>query len=90
MSSTASDHVVVGAGAGNSAFRAGQLVERLLLDHGIEQASQSGASIVTAEHVESCLDHALFDHLSRRVREICHGGTAGEERVRDGESREAA
>jgi hypothetical protein len=46
--------------------------------------------IVTAEHVESCLDQVLFDHLLRRVRESSHGGTAGEKRVDDGESREAA
>jgi hypothetical protein len=32
----------------------------------------------------------LFDHLLRRVRENSHGGTAGEERVDNGESREAA
>jgi hypothetical protein len=46
--------------------------------------------MVTAECVESCLDQALFDHLLRRVREGFHGGTAGEGRVGNGESREAA
>ncbi len=90
MSSTVNDPVVVDRGASNLAFRAGQLVESLLVDRGIELARKSGSSIVTAEHVESCLDQVLFDHLLRRVRENSHGGTAGEERVDNGESREAA
>jgi hypothetical protein len=80
----------VDGNASNFAFNVGQWIERLLMDRGIELAGQSGSLIVTAEHVESCLDQVLFDHLLRRVRESSHGGTAGEKRVDDGESREAA
>jgi hypothetical protein len=90
MSSTVDDSVVVDSHATNLAFRAGQLFERLLVDRGVELASNSGSSIVTAEHVESCLDQVLFDHLLRRMRESSHDGTAGEDRVGSGESREAA
>ena len=90
MSSTVNDSVVVDSHASNLAFRAGQLVERLLVDRGIELAGNSGSLIVTAEHVESCLDQVLFDNLLRRVKESSHGGTTGEERVGNGESREAA
>ncbi len=90
MSSIANESVVVDSDASNLAFRAGQLVESLLVDRGIELARRSGSSIVTAEYVESCLDQVLFDHLLRRVRESSHGGTAGDERVGSPESREAA
>lgn len=90
MSSTISDPIVVDGGASNLAFRTGQLVECLLLDRSIERARKYGSSIATAEYVESCLDQALFDHLLRRVRESSHGGTAGEDGLGNGESREAA
>lgn len=90
MSSTANESIIVDRRASNAAFRVGQMVERLLMDRGIELAGKSGAQIVTAECVESCLDQALFDHLLSRVRESSHGGTAGNERVGDGMPREAA
>jgi len=90
MSSTVDESVVVASHASDLAFRVGQLVERLLVDRGIELARESGSPIVTAEHVESCLDQVLVDPLLRRVRESSHGGTAGDERVGNGEAREAA
>jgi len=90
MSSATKNRVVVDAGASDLAFQAGQLAERLLLDRSIEIASQAGSSVVTAEHVESCLDHALSDELFKRVRESSHGATGGEREACDGESREAA
>ncbi len=71
------DRVVVDVRASTFAFRAGQLVERLLLDRGVDLARQSGCSVVTAEHVESCINRALFDQLLEQVRGISHGGTAG-------------
>lgn len=89
MSSAVNESVVVESLASNLAFRVGQLVERLLVDRGIELARESGSLTVSADHVESCLDQALFDHLLRRVRESSHGGTTGEG-VGNGESREAA
>jgi len=84
------DRVAVDVRACAFAFQAGQLLERLLLDRSIELARQSGSSTATAEHVESCLDHALFDQLLKRVRENSHGGNAGESRVDGGRSVEAA
>jgi hypothetical protein len=89
MPPTVSDPVVVDSAASELAFRAGQLVESLLVNRGMELARNSGSSIVTAENVESCLDQVLFDHLLRRVRESSHGGTAGTEVLGGGESREA-
>ena len=90
MSSTVDDRVVVDLRASNFAFRASQMVERLLLDRGLEIARQSGSSIVTADHVGSCLDHVLLDQVLERMRESSHDETAGEGAVLDGPSREAA
>jgi hypothetical protein len=90
MSTTVIDPIVVGSEASDFAFRVGQLVERLLVERGVELAGESGSSTVTAEDVESCLDQALFDHLLRRVRETSHGGAAGENRTGSDGSREAA
>jgi hypothetical protein len=70
--------VVIERRAIDFAFRTGQLVEDLLVDRGMELAGKTGASIVTVECVESCLDQALFDQLLRRLRENSHGETAGE------------
>jgi hypothetical protein len=71
------DRVVVDVRASTFAFRAGQLVEQLLLDRGLELARQSGCSVVTAEHVASCLSPTLFDQLLEQARGISHGGTGG-------------
>ncbi len=91
MSSAVNDHVAVDVSASSFAFRAGQLLERLLLDSGIELARQSGTPIVTAEHVESCLnDDALFDQFQERVRESPDDPTAGEREDDDGQLWEAA
>jgi len=90
MSVAVNESVVVESRASDLAFRVGQMVERLLVDRAIELAMESGSPMVTANHVESGLDQALFDHLLRRVRESSRGGTAGEERDDTGESREAA
>ena len=90
MSSAVNDHVAVDARASDFAFRAGQLLERLLLDGGMELACRSGSSIVTAEHVESSLDDAFFGRFLERVRESPDAGTAGEDGGRDGQSGKAA
>ena len=80
------DQVAVDIRASDFAFRAGQLVERLLLDRGLQLARQAGCSVATAEHMESCLDRGLFD----QVRGISRGEIAEAGRARTGESREAA
>lgn len=83
------DGLVVDVRASTFAFQAGQLVERLLLDRGLDLARQSGSSVVTAEHVESCINRALFDQLLEQVRGISHGGSAGGGEVNSGD-RQAA
>ena len=90
MSSTVTECVLIEARADNLAFRVGQLVEQLLTDRAMELAGRSGSSLVTVEHIESCLDDVLSDPQLRRVTESSHGGTAGEEGVGAGEPRKAA
>ena len=68
MSSSADSSVLVEVGASNLAFRISQWVHRLLLDRSVALATESGCSLVTSEHVELCLDHALFDQLLQRMR----------------------
>ena len=75
---SAKNSVLIERCAIDFAFHTGQLLDDLLVDRGIELASKTGASVVTAECVKSCLDQALFDQLLRRVRENSHGEPAGE------------
>ncbi len=69
MSTVANDGVPVDAGAGDFAFRAGQLVEELLLDRGTEVARSTGASVVTVEHVRPCIDNDFLDQLRVQLDE---------------------
>jgi hypothetical protein len=90
MSLALNDRVVVDIAASNLAFRAGQVVERLLLERSIELTSRSGSSTVTAEHVESCLDHTIVGQLLERMREDSNVGTAEDGGNPRGDPREAA
>jgi hypothetical protein len=90
MSVAADSRVLVEISASDFAFRSGQSLEGLLWERSIEVARQSGSSTVTAEHVESCLDHALFDDLLRAMRESSNDRTADEAGVQDRQSRKAA
>lgn len=90
MSSGVRSDVWVDVDASNFAFRIGQWAEQLLLDRSVRLATESGSPVVTVEHVESCLDHALFDELLERVRENPHERTAVAGGVCDRDPREAA
>jgi len=74
MSSHANGCVLLGIAASTLAFRAGQLVEELLLERSLEVAQEADARVVTPDHVESCLDESLLSQLRERLRERFHDG----------------
>lgn len=74
MSSKSS--TVVEAVAHDFAWRAGRTLERVLLDRAFDVAEQSDCSIVTIEHVGSCLDGALFEQLLDLMRKEPDAGRA--------------
>lgn len=69
MSAVRDDRVLIDGAASNVAFRAGQFVERLLLNRGIQLARASDSSIVTVEDVRSCVDDALVEELKKHLDE---------------------
>lgn len=77
MASATADRVLVGEHASRFAFRAGQAVERLLLERGMERARQTGSPIVTAEHVERSLDAQFYEQLVRAINASFHDEPAG-------------
>lgn len=90
MPQSNNDRILIDNGASNFAFRISQLVERILLDRSIELASQCGATIVTAEHIKTCLDQSSFDQILKQAGETLNDGTAGESGRYNMRSREAA
>ena len=69
MSKSVSNPILFDSDAGAVAFRAGQLVEKLLLDRALKRAGESGASIVKPEIIEACIDESLLDDLKRHLNE---------------------
>lgn len=70
MSQVEEKRIVVHVDAGTLAFRAGQLIEKILWDRGIERAGKSRSSIVTPEDIQSCLDDdSLLEELRRRLND---------------------
>lgn len=69
MPVTDHDRICFDFHASDLAFRAGQVVEKLLLDRGLEQARKCQSSIVTPEDVESGIDDSLLDHLRKHLHE---------------------
>jgi hypothetical protein len=69
MSVIPDDRLMISRGASDVAFRMGQIVEKLLLDRATALARKSDAPIVAAEHVRSCLDDVLLDHLRKHLDE---------------------
>ena len=69
MSETDPHQVFFDFHASDLAFRAGQLVEKLLLDRGLDQASKSQSSIVTPDDIQSGIDNSLLDQLRKGLRE---------------------
>jgi hypothetical protein len=90
MAASNTDLVLIDCGASNFAFRASQLFERVLLERGIELASQCGASLATVEHIKACFDQSVFDQILKLVGEILNDGTAGESGRHIMQPREAA
>ena len=72
-SSTVSEDVAISRSASGIAFEAGQLVERLLLQRSCELAPRLGSTVVTDEHVRSCLDSALLQDVFATMRKVGHG-----------------
>ncbi len=69
MSPLENDRILFDVDASTLAFRVGQLVEKLLLDRGLELARESESSIVTVENVKSCIDDSLPEQLRKRLHE---------------------
>ena len=67
MSPTENPRIAFDADASTLAFRAGQFVERLLLERGLEVASSSQMSVVTSEAIQSSMDDSLLDDLRKHL-----------------------
>ncbi len=80
MSTLANGRVLLDAGASDFAFHAGQLVERILLERGVEVARQAGTSVATVDHIQSGVDGALLDQLRERLGNRFHGNQGHEQR----------
>jgi hypothetical protein len=63
------DRVFFDVDASTLAFRAGQLLEKLLLDRGIEVARASQSVVVTSEDIQSCIDDSLLVQLREHLHE---------------------
>jgi hypothetical protein len=66
--------------ASTLAFRAGQLVEEILVERGIEAAIRANTPVAIEQHVESSIDATLIEQLRIRLRERLHGGPRYERR----------
>lgn len=55
--------------AGDLAFHAGQLVEKLLLDRALTMSRTSATSIVTADILQACIDESLVEDLRKHLHE---------------------
>ncbi len=69
MSPLENDRVFFDADASTLAFRAGQLVEKLLLDRGLKLASESDSRIVTSDNIQSSIDASLLEQLRKHLDE---------------------
>ena len=69
MSTLADGRIFFNNDASTLAFRAGQLVEKLLLDRGLERTRSSDSSIVTADVIQACVDESLFEELKKHLHE---------------------
>ena len=69
MSSVANDRILLEMSASTLAFRAGQLVEKLLIQRGIEVARDSNSPVVKAEYIRSCIDDFLLQQLRQQLNE---------------------
>ncbi len=79
MSAIVEDSVVIDGRASDFAFHVSQGFRRLLMDRAVALVRQAGESMVTVEHLEACIDHALFDDLCKRIKERAYDRTAPKE-----------
>ncbi|MBC8876403.1 MAG: hypothetical protein H8E44_43800 [Planctomycetes bacterium] len=69
MSAIAEKETLIQASASTYAFRAGQLVEELLIKRATERAREEKSPAVTAEQVASVLDELLIKDIRERLEE---------------------
>lgn len=55
--------------ASNLTFRAGQFLEKLLRDRGIERTRSSESSVVRADAIRACIDESLLEELRKHLNE---------------------
>ena len=69
MSTLENGRILFDDAAGTLAFRAGQLVEKLLLRRGLELTRSSDSLIVTADTIEACINESLLEDLRGHLDE---------------------
>jgi hypothetical protein len=80
MPSVETTRVLVDSSASEFAFRAGQSLERLLMEGAVNVARRSADAIVTKDHIQSCLDECLLEQLREQVRATTHEDLGREQR----------
>jgi len=78
MSTLETTRVLIDSNASTLAFRAGQALERLLVDRAIAAARDAGATVVTTDHIQSCIDSSLFAQVRIELNEDAHESPARE------------
>lgn len=69
MSTLENGRILLDMEASNLAFRAGQFVEKLLRDRGIERTRSSESSVVRADAITACIDESLLEELRTHLNE---------------------
>jgi hypothetical protein len=69
MATVANNSIGIAINAYDLAFRAGQVLQTLLLDRGAEFARQAGSSVITPEHVRASIDEIPIDQLRVKLDE---------------------
>ena len=84
------DGIEVEVAASTLAFRAGQFVERRLLEAAAGFARESGSAVITEEHVSQRVGPALIDQLAEWIKEDSDGESVGDRGADSGASWQAA
>lgn len=69
MSAIAENVVRFQFDASTFAFDAGQLLESLLWERGLDRARNTDADVVTLQLIRTCVDDGLFEELRKRLHE---------------------
>ncbi len=78
MSTIETSKILIDSSASKLAFRAGQALERLLVDRAIAATRDAGATVVTTDHIQSCMDSSLFAQVSSELTDDAHESSARE------------